>query len=191
MAPGDPEEATCQDTGKWSSGKTSATCVVKECEPKISGVNMNNYYVSCSEDNRFGSSCKFACEQGYRINGDANGRTVTNMECTASSYVNDPKMHHAPPVWVDQNTQIEYPTDTFYDDLKHLCIRVKCPKLEDIPGRMETHCTEENYYGSECLIKCKVGVLTPSTNNYLTCSGSKGTWFDQASQAVDVLPYCV
>ena len=67
------------------------------------------------------------------------------MECAASTFIDDPKMHHAPPVWVDQNSRIEYPSDTFHDDLKHLCIRVKCPKLEDFPGEMVVNCSDDNY----------------------------------------------
>ena len=114
------------------------------------------------------------------------------MECAASTSINDPKMHHAPPVWVDQNSRIEYPSETFNDDLKHLCIRVKCPKLEDFPGEMVVNCSDDNYYGSECSIFCSGGgVLTPSSNNFLTCLGSSGVWYDQAMQAVDTLPYCV
>ena len=132
------------------------------------GVPQNGWVV-CSDDNLFGSTCEFACNEHHKRIG-ALFSTCVQRTFGSVGWSEDV------PICERNHFSIVSDNTSFYD---HSALGITCPQLKELKMG-ETLCSNEQFVGSECKFACtaKDYQLFPLDNVAITCRNDS-TWSEQ------------
>ncbi|XP_071482925.1 scavenger receptor cysteine-rich domain-containing protein DMBT1-like [Diadema antillarum] len=174
---GQRNSVRCLETGQWDS---TVECEIERCDvlPPLPLGSMK-----CTQDNVFGSTCVFACDDGFQLNGPS------SRECDAfgswSQYQPVCEAVRCPPVLppsfgmmtctngaglgsvctsrcgfghrlIGTNVTECVAEGRWTNDLPN-CTVITCPPLEEIPTNGQLACTMGGLYGSLCKYTCDRG----------------------------------
>ncbi|XP_076818199.1 P-selectin-like [Clavelina lepadiformis] len=137
--------------GIWSA--PAPTCAPVTCPPPHT--DPENGQVACSDGNLQNSRCRFACDEGYALQGEP-------VSICEDDFDND--------------------VQGLWSSLPPVCVPLTCPPPHIDPDNGSVACSNDNFDGSECRFSCDVGFfLLGSQSSICRDDGdldAEGEWSD-------------